>query len=173
MFTKKPVEDAPLADSDERTTSPAANRSARARRGNGQASMASMASMASIIGPDLVITGNLHSEGQVDIEGEVQGDVEARRIVVGERAQIVGALIADEVVVRGGVQGQIRGNSVTFQATSRVEGDIFHKSLLIEQGALFEGRSRRSNDPLSVGRGANGLPPPIRDSGRAGGRDPA
>jgi cytoskeletal protein CcmA (bactofilin family) len=164
MFTKKPAEDASLADSDERATSPAANRSARARRGNGQAS---------IIGPDLVITGNLHSEGQVDIEGEVQGDVEARRIVVGERAQVVGALIADEVVVRGGVQGQIRGNSVTFQATSRVEGDIFHKSLLIEQGALFEGRSRRSNDPLSVGRGANGLPPPIRDSGRAGGRDPA
>jgi cytoskeletal protein CcmA (bactofilin family) len=164
MFTKKPVEDALLADADERATSRAANRSVSARRGNGQAS---------IIGPDLVITGNLHSEGEVEIEGEVQGDVEARRIVVGERAQVVGALIADEVVVRGGVQGQIRGNSVTFQATSRIEGDIFHKSLLIEQGALFEGRSRRSNDPISVGRGANGLPPPIRDSAREGGRDPA
>jgi cytoskeletal protein CcmA (bactofilin family) len=163
MFTKKPVEDAPLADSDSHATSRSANRSARARRGNGQAS---------IIGPDLVITGNLRSEGEVAIEGEVQGDVEARRIVVGEEAQVVGALIADEVVVRGGVQGQIRGNSVTFQATGRVEGDIFHKSLLIEQGALFEGRSRRSNDPLSVGRGANGLPPPIRGLGRDGSRDP-
>jgi len=164
MFTKKPAEEAPLADSDERATSRVTNRSARARRGNGQAS---------IIGPDLVITGNLHSEGEIEIEGEVQGDVEARRIVVGERAQVVGVLIADEVVVRGGVQGQIRGNSVTFQASSRIEGDIFHKSLLIEQGALFEGRSRRSNDPISVGRGANGLPPPIRVSAREGGREPA
>jgi cytoskeletal protein CcmA (bactofilin family) len=163
MFTKKPVEDASFSDPGTHGPSRAANRSDRARRGNG---------VASIIGQDLVITGNLHSEGEVEIEGEVQGDVEARRIVVGEQAQVVGALIADEVVVRGGVQGQIRGNTVTFQASSRVEGDIFHKSLLIEQGALFEGRSRRSNDPLSVGRAANGLPPPIRGPGREG-RDPA
>ena len=164
MFTKKPVEDASFADPGSNSPSPAANRTERARRGNG---------VASIIGQDLVITGNLHSTGEVQIEGEVQGDVEARRILVGERAHVVGALIADEVVVRGGVQGQIRGNSVTFQATSRVEGDIFHKSLLIEQGALFEGRSRRSNDPLSVGRAANGLPPPLRGPDREGGRDPA
>ena len=149
MFTKKPVEDASFSDPGTQAPSRAANRSERARRGNGAAS---------IIGQDLVITGNLHSEGEIEIEGEVQGDVEARRIVVGEQAQVVGALIADEVVVRGGVQGQIRGNSVTFQASSRIEGDIFHKSLLIEQGALFEGRSRRSEDPMTIPRGV-ALPP--------------
>ena len=93
MFTKKPVEDASFSDPGTHAPSRAANRSERARRGNGAAS---------IIGQDLVVNGNLHSEGEVEIEGEVQGDVEARRIVVGERAQVVGALIADEVVVRGG-----------------------------------------------------------------------
>jgi cytoskeletal protein CcmA (bactofilin family) len=68
--------------------------------------------------------------------------------------------VADELVVRGGVQGQIRGNTVTFQATSRID-DISHSSLLIEQGALFEGRSRRSADPMSAPRGGNGpLPTP-------------
>ena len=41
-----------------------------------------------------------------------------------------------------------------------VEGDVFHKSLTIEQGAFFEGKSRRADDPLSVQRTANGLPPP-------------
>ena len=46
----------------------------------------------------------------------------------------------------------IRGNAVTFQSASRVEGDVFHKSLAIEQGAFFEGKSRRSDDPLA---GAN------------------
>jgi hypothetical protein len=37
---------------------------------------------------------------------------------------------------------------------------VFHKSLAIEQGAFFEGNSRRSADPMSVQRSANGLPPP-------------
>jgi cytoskeletal protein CcmA (bactofilin family) len=36
------------------------------------------------------------------------------------------------------------------QAQSHVEGDIFHQSLAIEQGAYFEGKSRRDDDPLSV-----------------------
>src|SRR6185436_13212819 len=59
-----------------------------------------------------------------------------------------------------GVDLSIRGNAVTFQSSSRVEGDVFHKSLAIEQGAFFEGKSRRSDDPMSVQRTANGVPPP-------------
>ncbi len=114
----------------------------------------------SIIGSDLSITGNLESSGEVQIEGEIQGDVHAGRIVVGEQANVSGALIADQVVIRGNVQGSIRGNSVTFQAASRIEGDVFHKTLAIEQGAYFEGKSRRSEDPTSVQRAANGVPPP-------------
>jgi cytoskeletal protein CcmA (bactofilin family) len=62
--------------------------------------------------------------------------------------------------VRGTVQGSIRGISVTFQSTSRVEGDVFHKQFAIEQGAFFEGKSRRSEDPMSVPRVASGVPPP-------------
>jgi len=37
---------------------------------------------------------------------------------------------------------------------------VYHKSLAIEQGAFFEGKSRRSDDPMSVQRSGNGLPPP-------------
>jgi cytoskeletal protein CcmA (bactofilin family) len=114
----------------------------------------------SVIGADLVITGNLEAKGEVQIDGEVQGDIRAGRIVIGEQAHVVGALIANEIVVRGNVQGSIRGNQVTFQAASRVEGDVFHKSLAIEQGAFFEGKSRRSDDPMAVGYTPNGMPPP-------------
>lgn len=113
----------------------------------------------SVIGTDLTIIGNLESRGEVQIDGDLQGDIHASRIVVGERARITGSLIAEEIVIRGSVQGSIRGNSVTFQATSHVEGDVFHKSLAIEQGAYFEGKSRRSDDPMSVQRN-NGVPPP-------------
>jgi cytoskeletal protein CcmA (bactofilin family) len=45
--------------------------------------------------------------------------------------------------------GSIRGRKVMLQAESKVEGDIFHKTLAIEQGAYFEGKSRRTDDPLA------------------------
>ena len=162
MFTKKPDRDGSPVDAGRpgpaapRLATPPQGANARpapAARGNANGS-------ASVIGADLTITGNLESKGEVQIEGEVQGDIHAQRIVVGERARITGALIAEEVVVRGSVQGSIRGNAVTFQSSSRIEGDVFHKSLAIEQGAFFEGKSRRSDDPMSVQRSANSVPPP-------------
>jgi cytoskeletal protein CcmA (bactofilin family) len=103
----------------------------------------------SVIGPDLTIHGNLSSEGQVQIDGKVEGDIHGTHIIIGERAHITGGIIAEEVVVRGHVMGSVRGKRVMLQAQSHVEGDIYHKALAIEQGAFFEGKSRRSEDPIS------------------------
>jgi cytoskeletal protein CcmA (bactofilin family) len=103
----------------------------------------------SIIGPDLTIMGNLISAGEVQVDGEVQGDLHGTHVVIGEKARITGGIMAQEIVVRGHVMGSIRGNKVMLQASSHVEGDVHHQSLAIEQGAYFEGKSRRSSDPLA------------------------
>jgi cytoskeletal protein CcmA (bactofilin family) len=103
----------------------------------------------SVIGSDLTVMGNLVSRGEVQVEGEIQGDIHGTNVVVGEKAKITGAIIAEEVVVRGHVMGSIRGKRVMLQATSHVEGDVFHQALAIEQGAFFEGKSRRSEDPTA------------------------
>jgi len=124
----------------------------------------------SVIGSDLVIVGNLESKGEVTVEGQIQGDIHCAMLLVGESAQITGGILAEEVVVRGKVLGSIRGNKVTLQSSAHVEGDVFHKALAIEQGAFFEGKSRRAEDPLSGsmhqdgpsasnGNGLIGLPP--------------
>jgi cytoskeletal protein CcmA (bactofilin family) len=101
----------------------------------------------SVIGPELVVTGNLETAGDLLVDGDVQGDIYAARIVIGAQARVVGDLVADEIVVGGSVQGSVRGNNVTFQGGCRVEGEVMHRKLTIEQGAYFEGRSRRSDDP--------------------------
>lgn len=103
----------------------------------------------SIIGEDLTVTGNVLSRGEVQVDGTIQGDVHCSSLIVGEKAQITGGIVAEDVVVRGRVMGSVRGNRVTLQASSHVEGDVFHKSLAIEQGAFFEGKSRRSEDPIA------------------------
>ena len=106
-------------------------------------------SSSSLIGADLVIVGNLVSNSLVQIDGEIQGDIHGTHIVVGETARITGGIVSEEVVVRGTVMGSIRGRKVMLQSESKVEGDIYHKSLAIEQGAYFEGKSRRTDDPLA------------------------
>jgi cytoskeletal protein CcmA (bactofilin family) len=103
----------------------------------------------SVIGPDLLITGNLISKGQVQIDGEVQGDIHSTHVIVGESARITGGIVADEVIVRGHVMGSVRGKRILLQTTSRVEGDVYHNTLAIEQGAFFEGKSRRTSDPTA------------------------
>jgi cytoskeletal protein CcmA (bactofilin family) len=103
----------------------------------------------SVIGTDLTIMGNLVSRGEVQVDGEVQGDIHGTNIVIGEKARITGAIVGEEVVVRGHVLGSIRGKRVMLQSSSHVEGDVFHQALSIEQGAFFEGKSRRSEDPTA------------------------
>jgi cytoskeletal protein CcmA (bactofilin family) len=103
----------------------------------------------SVIGPDLTINGNLVSKGEVQIDGEIQGDIQGTYVVIGEKARITGGIVAEEIVVRGHVMGSVRGKRVMLQSSSHVEGDIFHQALAIEQGAFFEGKSRRSEDPTA------------------------
>lgn len=112
-----------------------------------QMAMGSGGTALSVIGDDLTITGNVVSKGEVQIDGLVQGDVHCGTLLVGDHAQITGSVFADDVVVRGRVLGSVRGTRVTLQDSSHVEGDIYHQSLAIEQGAYFEGKSRRSDDP--------------------------
>jgi cytoskeletal protein CcmA (bactofilin family) len=105
--------------------------------------------MTSVIGPDLLIQGNLISKGEVQVEGEVQGDIHGSHIVIGEKARITGGIIAEECIIRGHVLGTVRGRRVLLQTSSHVEGDIYHQTVAIEQGAFFEGKSRRTDDPIA------------------------
>ena len=105
----------------------------------------------SIIGEDLGITGNVISKGEVQVDGQIQGDVHCASLIVGEKAEITGGIVAEDVVVRGRVMGSVRGVRVTMQASSHVEGDVFHKALAIEQGAFFEGKSPSRRGPDRYG----------------------
>lgn len=102
----------------------------------------------SIIGTDLNITGNVISKGEIQVDGEIQGDIHCTSLIVGEQAVISGGIVSEDVVIRGKVLGSIRGLRITLQSNAHVEGDIFHQSLAVEQGAFFEGKSRRTDDPL-------------------------
>ncbi len=105
-------------------------------------------SIPSIFAGDISITGNIQSAGEIQVDGKIEGDINCTSLIIGENANVSGGVIAEDVVVRGKVNGSIRGVRVTLEATSEVEGDVYHKTLAIEQGAYFEGKSRRQDDPI-------------------------
>jgi len=107
----------------------------------------------SVIGNDLRIIGQglkIISRGMLQVDGEIEGDVQAAEVVVGEKGKVTGMVAGRQVVVRGTVSGVVCGQNVAFQASSQVEGDVHHMSFAIEQGAQFEGRSRRAKSEADL-----------------------
>ncbi|MCP2670429.1 polymer-forming cytoskeletal protein [Maricaulaceae bacterium EIL42A08] len=103
----------------------------------------------SILSNDLVVKGSIVSEGEVQLDGKVEGDVRATSLTIGEEATVKGEVIAENVVIRGRVEGSVRARQVQLASTARVEGDVIHASLAIESGAYFDGHCKRSSDPLA------------------------
>ena len=105
----------------------------------------------SVIDAWLTMKGNLESEGDIQVDGKVQGHIRCMQLIVGKDATIDGDVVAAEVVVRGRVKGVIRANRVKLQETACVESEIFfEKSLGIEDGASFEGQIRRVSQSLAT-----------------------
>jgi cytoskeletal protein CcmA (bactofilin family) len=107
----------------------------------------------SVISNDLKIIGQglkIISQGTLQVDGEVEGDVGGSEVIIGEKGKVTGTVAAERVIVRGQISGVIRGVTVTLQSSSRVEGDIHHMSLAIEQGAEFDGRCRRPADAAEL-----------------------
>ena len=105
----------------------------------------------SVIDAWLTMKGNLESEGDIQVDGKVQGHIRCMQLIVGKDATIDGDVVAAEVVVRGRVKGVIRANRVKLQETACVDSEIFfEKSLGIEDGASFEGQIRRVSQALAT-----------------------
>ncbi|GJL98117.1 MAG: hypothetical protein DHS20C06_19340 [Hyphobacterium sp.] len=103
----------------------------------------------SIISADMVLQGSLNSEGEVQLDGSVEGDIRADSLTIGEDASVEGHVVAETVIVRGKVKGSIRARQVQLAATARIEGDIVHSALSMESGAFFDGHCRNSSDPVA------------------------
>lgn len=100
----------------------------------------------SIIGSDLTIMGQglkIVSKGTLQVDGRIEGDVVGSEVIIGEKGHVTGVVAGENVVVRGGVSGTIRAQTVSLQSSAKVEGDVHHARLTVEQGAQLDGRVRR------------------------------
>ena len=105
----------------------------------------------SIISADLRITGNLHSNGDIQIDGRIDGNVDSKSVTIGEAAEVNGKISCERVRVCGRVSGEIKAAWVVLARSAKVSADVVHKSLEIESGASLEGSvSRLEGEPRSA-----------------------
>ena len=68
-------------------------------------------------------------------------------------AKVVGSVTSEDLVIKGRIIGPVFGKKVRFGSSARVEGDTFHETIAIEDGAYYEGSIRRhSSDIDNVGK---------------------
>ena len=99
-------------------------------------------SMPSIVSANLRIVGDLVCDGDIQVEGTVEGSVKSSVLTIGDSGTIQGQISADQVMVSGTVVGKIKARTVYLAQSASVTGDILHESLGIEAGAQFEGQCK-------------------------------
>ncbi len=129
----------------------------------------------STIGDGISIKGDFKGEGELRVEGLVDGKVDCHTVVVGEHGTLKGTVKAKTVVVSGTFDGNAEADRVTLTRSADVQGEItVTESIEIETGARFEGNCRKvkaAGSPASAAPAASkpaGSPPAL-----PGAKDPA
>ncbi|AEL24913.1 bactofilin family protein [Cyclobacterium marinum] len=94
-----------------------------------------------------VIVGNIGSQGNIRVEGTVDGSLDSQqKIVIGESAKVNGDVRAQDVEISGEIKGDIYcSDSLYLKKTALIYGDIYTKKLIIENGAEFNGKCNMGN----------------------------
>ncbi|HXR95347.1 MAG TPA: polymer-forming cytoskeletal protein [Rhizomicrobium sp.] len=97
------------------------------------------ATMASVISKALKITGELESTEDIQIDGQIEGDVRGVGVKIGQNAKVKGTVYGDDVELAGTVEGKIEAKKVLISGTARMTGDIWHQDIKVESGAYING----------------------------------
>jgi len=106
----------------------------------------------SILGRDITITGDIKTDGEVQVDGRLDGNVIASVITIGESGSVNGTIKADRVHIRGKVQGKVTAISVELSETANVAADLTQDELSIANGAFFDGKCSRKSKSAAVAK---------------------
>ena len=117
------------------------------------------AGVPSILGRDITITGDIKTDGEVQVDGRLDGNIKAGSLTIGEQGAVNGKVIANVVHVRGKVTGKIEASKVDLAETANVQADIVQDQLTIANGAFFDGKcSRKTPAPTPIKKAPSAAP---------------
>jgi len=95
-----------------------------------------------VIGPSVKVKGNFNGQGNIVIEGILEGSLKtAGSIFVGEKAKISANVVAKEAKISGEVAGNVKiKGQLEIANTAKVFGDVECATISIEKGANLNGK---------------------------------
>jgi len=102
-----------------------------------------------LIGRGIEVNGDISFADRLQVDGKTQGKLTSDNgtLIVGESARIEAQIDVGVCVVHGLVQGNLIARSkLEIRKTGRVQGDVMTPVLLVEEGAVFNGAIRMSQE---------------------------
>lgn len=112
-----------------------------------------------VIGKSVTIKGQIYSQEDLTIDGEMEGSIEVRehRLTVGPNGRVQAGVKAREIVVLGTINGNVEvSDKIDIRKDARLVGDIKTARIVIEDGAFFKG-----NIDITRGGAAEAPKPPV------------
>jgi cytoskeletal protein CcmA (bactofilin family) len=103
----------------------------------------------SIITRDMHMLGNIISDGVVDFDGTLDGNIRCNIFTLRSTGAVKGEIVAGTVYIYGKVKGLIRAKNVHLYTSCNVEGIIMHEAITIEDGAFVDGKFKRTDRVLT------------------------
>ena len=112
-----------------------------------------------MIGPSIVIKGEVSGEEDLLIQGKVEGKISlnGNQVTVGESGEVRADIFAKTIQINGKVIGDITANEkVIISKSGNVHGNVVAPRVLLEDGAMFKGSI--DMDPAGVGKATVAAP---------------
>jgi cytoskeletal protein CcmA (bactofilin family) len=98
-------------------------------------------SVPSIISQGTHIVGDITTDGEVQIDGKVEGNIHCHSLIVADTGEVTGKVVCTSLTVHGLLTGTVQSQVATLSRTARVVGDVTHETLTVEPGAYMQGQS--------------------------------
>lgn len=105
-----------------------------------------------LIASGTIIKGEINSAVDIRVDGSIEGIVFSKgKVVVGEKGVVNGEIKASNIDIMGSVKGNINAvNTLSLKASGNITGDITTQTLIIEQGAVFNGNCKMGKEQEPV-----------------------
>ena len=95
-----------------------------------------------IIGASIKVKGNFQGQGDIIIEGMLEGSLKTdANIFIGDQAKVIANIEAHDTIIAGEVRGNIKAkNYLAISGTAKIFGDVQYGEISVEKGAVINGQ---------------------------------
>lgn len=106
----------------------------------------------SFIGGEVTVTGNILGQGDLHLDGGIDGDIQCATLILGQGGRVKGNVTADKATISGTVNGTVNAKTLIVEKSAKIKGDLTYENLTVESGANVEGKLARRNGDKAPAR---------------------